>query len=162
MIGVLTYVLKFQIKQSERGISINKERDVNDLLRMYDKIGSSVNTLIMPPNMLGPDLNGKAVNESQYRVNTQIVPPNMIGPDLNGKDVHESQYRGMIGSLMNLTASRPNIQFSTDLYARHQANIRNPTLFLLRIFSANKQQSVAMFSTKAEDIAATGYCTIIL
>ncbi|GKC83007.1 hypothetical protein Tco_1138724 [Tanacetum coccineum] len=89
MIGVLTYFLKFQIKQSERGISINKERDVNDLLRMYDKIGSSVNTPIMPPNMLGPDLNGKAVNESQYR--------------------------GMIGPLMNLTASRPNIQFSTAL-----------------------------------------------
>ncbi|GKC01552.1 hypothetical protein Tco_0987688, partial [Tanacetum coccineum] len=64
---VLTYFLKFQIKQSERGISINKERDVNDLLRMYDKIGSSVNTPIMPSNMLGPDLNGKAVNESLYR-----------------------------------------------------------------------------------------------
>ncbi|GJR04080.1 hypothetical protein Tco_0527064 [Tanacetum coccineum] len=55
-------------------------------------------------------------------------------PDLNGKAVNESQYRGMIGSLMNLTASRPDIQFSTNLYARHQANIRNPTLFLLREF----------------------------
>ncbi|GKA53096.1 retrovirus-related pol polyprotein from transposon TNT 1-94 [Tanacetum coccineum] len=111
MIGVLTYVLKFQIKQSERGISINKERDVNDLLRMYDKIGSSVNTLIMPPNMLGPDLNGKAVNESQYR--------------------------GMIGPLMNLTASRPNIQLSTDLYARHQANkeshLNSQLISMLRI-----------------------------
>ncbi|GJR63224.1 putative reverse transcriptase domain-containing protein [Tanacetum coccineum] len=36
-----------KIKQSERGISINKEKDVNDLLRKYDKIGSSVNTPIM-------------------------------------------------------------------------------------------------------------------
>ncbi|GJV33056.1 hypothetical protein Tco_1393456 [Tanacetum coccineum] len=107
MIGVLTYFLKSQIKKSERGISINKEKNVNDLLRMYDKIGSSVNTLIMPPNMLGPNLNSKAVNEAQYR--------------------------GMIGPLMNLTTSRPNIQFSTT-YARHQANIRNPTLPLLRIF----------------------------
>ncbi|GJW81142.1 hypothetical protein Tco_0145117 [Tanacetum coccineum] len=78
-----------QIKQSERGISINKEKDVNDLLRKYDKIGSSVNTPIMPPNMLGHDLNGKAINESQYR--------------------------GMIGPLMSLTASRPNIQLSTAL-----------------------------------------------
>ncbi|GJZ87934.1 hypothetical protein Tco_0659716 [Tanacetum coccineum] len=66
------------------------KRYVKDLLRKYDKIGSSVNTPIMPPNMLGPNLNGKAVNESQYR--------------------------GMIGSLMNLTASRPDIQFSTNLY----------------------------------------------
>ncbi|GKB88225.1 hypothetical protein Tco_0960497 [Tanacetum coccineum] len=67
MMGVLTYFLGFQIKQSERGISINKEKDVNDLLRMYDKIDSSVNTPIMPPNMLGPDLNGNAVNECQNR-----------------------------------------------------------------------------------------------
>ncbi|GJV81742.1 hypothetical protein Tco_1517612 [Tanacetum coccineum] len=73
------------IKQSERGISINKEKDVNDLLRMYEKIDSSVNTPIMPPNMLGPDLNDKAVPKC-----------------------------------------------------------------------ANKQQSVAMFSTEAEDIAAAG------
>ncbi|GJR53025.1 hypothetical protein Tco_1403546 [Tanacetum coccineum] len=46
---------------------INKERYVKDLLRKYDKIGSSVNTQIVPFNMLGPDLNGKVVNESQYR-----------------------------------------------------------------------------------------------
>ncbi|GJW16342.1 hypothetical protein Tco_0020475 [Tanacetum coccineum] len=46
---------------------INKERYVKDLLRKYDKIGSSVNTPITTPNMLGPDLNDKAVNESQYR-----------------------------------------------------------------------------------------------
>ncbi|GJX71964.1 hypothetical protein Tco_0309135 [Tanacetum coccineum] len=61
MIGVLTYFLGFQIEQSERGISINKERYVKDLLKKYDKIGSSVNTPIVPPNILRPDLNGKAV-----------------------------------------------------------------------------------------------------
>ncbi|GJZ04163.1 retrovirus-related pol polyprotein from transposon TNT 1-94 [Tanacetum coccineum] len=83
----------FKIEQSKRGISIKKERYVKDLLRKYDKIGSSVNTLIVPPNMLGPDLNGKVVNESQYR--------------------------DMIGSLTKLTARRPDIQFSTCLYARH-------------------------------------------
>ncbi|GJV44097.1 hypothetical protein Tco_1428633 [Tanacetum coccineum] len=77
------------------------------------------------------------------------------------KVVNESQYRGIIGPLMNLAASRPNIQFSTA-YARHQANMRNPTLFLLRIFSANKQQSEAMFSTDAEDIADAGCYAIIL
>ncbi|GJR81009.1 hypothetical protein Tco_0151794 [Tanacetum coccineum] len=60
------------------------EKDVNDLLRMYDKIGSSENTANMPFNMLGSDLNSKVVNESQYK--------------------------GMIEPLMNLTASRPNIQ----------------------------------------------------
>ncbi|GJR20710.1 hypothetical protein Tco_0969237 [Tanacetum coccineum] len=41
------------------------------------------------------------------------------GPDLNGKAVNKSQYRGMIGSLMNLTTSRLDIQFSTDLYIKN-------------------------------------------
>nr|GEU57630.1 hypothetical protein [Tanacetum cinerariifolium] len=52
---------------TKRGILINKERYVMDLLGQYEKIGSSVSTLIVPPNMLGPDLNGKPINETQYR-----------------------------------------------------------------------------------------------
>ncbi|GJR13712.1 retrovirus-related pol polyprotein from transposon TNT 1-94 [Tanacetum coccineum] len=67
MMGVLTYFLRFQIKQSERGISINQEKYVKDLLKKYDINGSSVKTPMVPPNNLGPDLNGKSVNETQYR-----------------------------------------------------------------------------------------------
>ncbi|GKB27268.1 retrovirus-related pol polyprotein from transposon TNT 1-94 [Tanacetum coccineum] len=65
--GALTYFLGFQIKQSERGISINQEKYVKDLLKKYDINGSSVKTSMVHPNNLGPDLNGKAVNETQYR-----------------------------------------------------------------------------------------------
>ncbi|GJR80246.1 retrovirus-related pol polyprotein from transposon TNT 1-94 [Tanacetum coccineum] len=35
-------------------------------------------------------------------VKTPMVPPNKLGPDLNGKAINETQYRGMIGSLMYL------------------------------------------------------------
>ncbi|GJV36345.1 hypothetical protein Tco_1408822, partial [Tanacetum coccineum] len=98
-----------KIKQSERGISINQEKYVKDLLRKYDINGSSVKTSIVPPNKLGPDLNGKAANETQYR--------------------------GMIGSLMYLTASKPNIQFSSCLGARYQANPKESYLITIkRIF----------------------------
>ncbi|GJY31869.1 retrovirus-related pol polyprotein from transposon TNT 1-94 [Tanacetum coccineum] len=96
MMGVLTYFLGFQIKQSERGISINQEKYVKDLLKKYNINGLSVKTPMVPPNNLGHDLSGKAINETQYR--------------------------GMIGSLMYLTASRPDIQFSTFFCARYQAN----------------------------------------
>ncbi|GJX75321.1 retrovirus-related pol polyprotein from transposon TNT 1-94 [Tanacetum coccineum] len=97
------------IKQSERGISINQEKYVKDLLKKYDINGSSVKTLMVPPNKLGPDLNGKAVNETQYR--------------------------GMFGSLMYLTASRRDIQFSTCLCARYQANPKESYLIAVkRIF----------------------------
>ncbi|GKA09500.1 retrovirus-related pol polyprotein from transposon TNT 1-94 [Tanacetum coccineum] len=66
MMGVLTYFLGFQIKQSERGISINK-KICQGFAKKYDINGSSVKTPMVPPNNLGPDLSGKAVNETQYR-----------------------------------------------------------------------------------------------
>ncbi|GJW24620.1 retrovirus-related pol polyprotein from transposon TNT 1-94 [Tanacetum coccineum] len=61
------------------------------------------------------DINGSSMK-------TPMVPPNNLGPDLSGKAVNETQYRGMIGSLIYLTASRPDIQFSTCLCARYQPN----------------------------------------
>nr|GEV00872.1 hypothetical protein [Tanacetum cinerariifolium] len=51
-----------------------------------------------------------------------MVPPNKLGPDLNGKAINETQYRGMIRLLIYLTASRHDIQFSTCLCVRYQAN----------------------------------------
>ncbi|GKC23717.1 hypothetical protein Tco_1025867, partial [Tanacetum coccineum] len=101
--------LKNHIKQSERGISINQEKYVKDLLKKYDINGSSVKTPMAPPNNLGPDLKGKSVNETQYR--------------------------GMIGSLMYLTTSRPDIPFSTCLCARYRANPKKSHLIAIkRIF----------------------------
>ncbi|GJS30918.1 retrovirus-related pol polyprotein from transposon TNT 1-94 [Tanacetum coccineum] len=101
------------IKQSERGILINQEKYVKDLLKKYDINGSSVKTPMVPPDNLGPDLNGKTINETQYR--------------------------GMIGSLMYLTASRPDIQFSTCLCARYQANPKESHLIdVKRIFRCLK------------------------
>ncbi|GJR10075.1 hypothetical protein Tco_0792727 [Tanacetum coccineum] len=113
-----------------------------------------------------------------------MVPPNNLGPYLSGKAVNETQYRGMIGSLMYLTASRPDIQFSTCLCARYQANPKESHLIVVkRIFrylkekhlsacqllggklvcwSAKKHQSVAMPSAKAEYVAAAGCCANIL
>nr|GEX14309.1 hypothetical protein [Tanacetum cinerariifolium] len=109
MMGVFTYFLRFHIKQYERGISINQEKYVKDLLKKYDVNGSLVKTPIVTPNNLGPDLSGKAINDTQHR--------------------------GMIGSLMYLTASRPDIQFLTSFYARYQANPKESHLIAIkRIF----------------------------
>ncbi|GJY14366.1 hypothetical protein Tco_0384788 [Tanacetum coccineum] len=64
-----------------------------------------------------------------------MVPPNNLGPNLSGKAINETQYRGMIGSLMYLTASRPDIQFLTCLCARYQANPKESHLIAVkRIF----------------------------
>ena len=45
-----------------------------------------------------------------------------LDKDEDGKLVHRWLYRGMIGSLLCLTASRPDIMFATYLCARFQSN----------------------------------------
>ena len=42
--------------------------------------------------------------------------------DLVGKSVDPTLYRSMIGSLLYLTASKPNISYNVGVCARYQAN----------------------------------------
>ncbi|GKD32573.1 retrovirus-related pol polyprotein from transposon TNT 1-94 [Tanacetum coccineum] len=65
-------------------------------------------------------------------VKTPMVPPNNLGPDLAGKPVNETSYRGMIRSLMYLTVTRPDIQFSTVLCARYQSNPKESHLTAMK------------------------------
>nr|GEU97917.1 hypothetical protein [Tanacetum cinerariifolium] len=51
----------------------------------------------------------------------------------SGVFVNETRFRGMIGSLMYLTASRPDIQFSTCLCGRYQANPKESHLVDVKI-----------------------------
>nr|GEY18247.1 putative ribonuclease H-like domain-containing protein [Tanacetum cinerariifolium] len=52
--------------------------------------------------------------------NTPMDKENPWGKDRTGKDVDLHLYRSMIGSLMYLTASRPDIMFAVYACARHQ------------------------------------------
>nr|GEY21501.1 hypothetical protein [Tanacetum cinerariifolium] len=52
--------------------------------------------------------------------NTPMDKENPWGKDETGKDVDLHLYRSMIGSLMYLTASRPDIMFAVCACARHQ------------------------------------------
>ncbi|GKC15691.1 retrovirus-related pol polyprotein from transposon TNT 1-94, partial [Tanacetum coccineum] len=68
-------------------------------------------------------------------VKTPMVPPNNLGLDLASKPVNETSYRGMIGSLMYLTTTRLDIQFSIVLCARYQSNPKESHLTAMkRIF----------------------------
>ncbi|KAI3681543.1 hypothetical protein L6452_36342 [Arctium lappa] len=60
--------------------------------------------------------------ENSKPIGTLMAPGIKIGSDPSGKAVDIKTYRGMIGSLMYLTSSRPDIMFSTCLCARYQAN----------------------------------------
>ncbi|GKE15717.1 hypothetical protein Tco_1423294 [Tanacetum coccineum] len=109
-----------------------------------------------------------------------MVPLNNLGPDLNGKAVNETQYRGMIGSLMYLKGTLslgmwyPKCLgfdlkgYSDSDYAGCNIDRKSTSgacLLLggkLMCWSAKKQQSIAMSSAEAEYVAAAGCCANIL
>ncbi|GJW95512.1 retrovirus-related pol polyprotein from transposon TNT 1-94 [Tanacetum coccineum] len=55
-------------------------------------------------------------------VPTPMVEQAKLKLDLVGKPVDHTDYRSMIGSLMYLTSSRPDIMFATCMCARYQVN----------------------------------------
>nr|GFB65705.1 uncharacterized mitochondrial protein AtMg00810-like [Tanacetum cinerariifolium] len=55
-------------------------------------------------------------------VPTPMVEQAKLKLDLVGKPVDHTNYRSMIGSLMYVTSSRPDIKFATCMCARYQAN----------------------------------------
>ena len=55
---------------------------------------------------------------------TPISTSTALDADLDGEAVDQKEYRSMIGSLLYLTVTRPDIQFGVGLYARYQASPR--------------------------------------
>ena len=69
------------------------------------------------------------------KISTLMATSTKLDADEVGKIVDQKTYRGMIGSLLYLTASRPDIQFSVCLCARFQANPKESHLIAVkRIF----------------------------
>nr|GEV04283.1 hypothetical protein [Tanacetum cinerariifolium] len=58
---------------------------------------------------------------STNSTDTPIIENKKLDEDLQGKPVNTTLYRGMIGSLMYLTASRPDLIYAVCLCARYQA-----------------------------------------
>nr|GEW83521.1 retrovirus-related Pol polyprotein from transposon TNT 1-94 [Tanacetum cinerariifolium] len=86
---------------------------------------------------------------------TPLVPLNNLGLDLAGKPVNETLYRGMIGPLMYLTATRPDIYFSTVLCARYQTNLKESHLTAVK-------RILMYLKAEAEYVTAAGCCVSIL
>nr|GEX47997.1 hypothetical protein [Tanacetum cinerariifolium] len=94
-IGELNFFLGLQVLQKKDGIFLSQDKYVGDILK---KFGYS----------------------DVRSANTLIDKENPWGKDGTDKDVDIHLYRSMIGSLMYLTASRPDIMFDVCACARHQ------------------------------------------
>ncbi|GJS72880.1 putative ribonuclease H-like domain-containing protein [Tanacetum coccineum] len=162
--GELTFFLE-QVKQKEYGIFISQDKYVTEFLNFFGF--SDVKT-----------------------ANTPMETHKPLLKDADGEDVDEHLYRSMIGSLMYLTSSRPDIMFAVCACARFQVNPKSSHLYAVkRIFrylkgasldrkstaggcqflgcrliswQCKKQTLVANSTTKAEYIAAFNYCRHVL
>ena len=59
---------------------------------------------------------------------TLTLPSQVLEADEDGNKGSDKLYRGMIGSLLYLTASRPDIQLSMGICARFQFNLKQSNL----------------------------------
>ena len=76
-----------------------------------------------------------------------------------GKHIDQKLYRGMIGSLLYLTASRPDILFSICMCARFQSDPReNHYLAIKRIFKyLEGTQELGLWYSKSSSFELTAY-----
>ena len=110
MIGELTYFIGLQVKHVKDGIFISQTKYFYDLLKKFDLTDCS--SAITP-----------MATATKLEMNTKE------------SKVDISNYRGMVGSLLYLTASRPNIMFATCLCARFQDDpIESHLIAIKRIF----------------------------
>ena len=65
-------------------------------------------------------------------IKTPMSPNIKLTVDLLGKSVDSSLYRSMIGSLLYLTASRPDISYSVGVCVRYQPNPKESNIIALK------------------------------
>jgi hypothetical protein len=97
MMRELIFFLGIQVKQTKQGTFVHQAKYMKDLLKRFNMAElKPVSTLMSTAMSLGPDEDGEAVDQREYR--------------------------SMIGSLLYLTTTRPDIQFAVCLCARFQAS----------------------------------------
>ncbi|GKB12910.1 hypothetical protein Tco_0846833 [Tanacetum coccineum] len=108
--GELTFFLGLQVKQKADGIFISQDKYVAEILKKFDF--ANVKT-----------------------ASTPIETQKPLVKDKEASDVDVHLYRSMIGSLMYLTASRPDIMFAVCACSRFQVTPKSSHLSVVkRIF----------------------------
>nr|GFC89410.1 uncharacterized mitochondrial protein AtMg00810-like [Tanacetum cinerariifolium] len=98
MMEEMTFILGLQVNQSPCGIFINQSKYVLEILNKYGM-------------------------ESCDPISTPMEIKDKLDLVQNGTLVNATKYRSMIGALMYLTSSRPDIVHATCLCARYHAKL---------------------------------------
>ncbi|WVZ58379.1 LOW QUALITY PROTEIN: hypothetical protein U9M48_008658 [Paspalum notatum var. saurae] len=99
LMGELQFFLGLQIKQDLEGTFVHQAKYTRDILKKFNMGDSKPMKTLMSTNTA-------------------------LDADEDGEAVDQKKFRGMIGSLLYLTATRTDIQFAVCLCARYQASPR--------------------------------------
>ncbi|CAJ2665853.1 unnamed protein product [Trifolium pratense] len=135
LVGELTYFLGLQVKQMEDTIFISQEKYARNIVKKFGMEGGSHKRTPAPTHL-------------------------KLTKDEKGVDVDQSLYRSMIGSLLYLTASRPDIMFAVGVCARYQSEPKMSHLTQVkRIFKyVNGTCGYGILYTHGNDSTLIGYC----
>nr|GEZ27981.1 uncharacterized mitochondrial protein AtMg00810-like [Tanacetum cinerariifolium] len=134
MIGQMPFFLGLQISQSPRGIFLNQSKYASEIIKKYGLVTSD-------------------------SVDTPMVEKNKLDEDLHRTPVDATLYRVMIGSLMYLTSSRPDLIHVVCLCARYQTtSIEKHLNAVKRIFRYLKGTiNMGLWYSKDTDMSLTTY-----
>ncbi|XP_070020821.1 uncharacterized mitochondrial protein AtMg00810-like [Nicotiana sylvestris] len=134
MMGELNFFLGLQVKQSPKGISICQQKYIKELLKRFDMEASKV-------------------------IDTPTATGTRLDMDEIGSPVNQTMYRGIIGSLLYLTANRPDIVFSVGLCARFQSNPKESHLKAAKriLIYLKGTQDLVMYYPSSDSFNLIGY-----
>jgi len=135
MMGKLKFFLGLQIKQCKDRIYIHQQKYIKELLKKFEM-------------------------EESKSMKTSMHTSCALAKDENGKKVNQTIYKGMIESLLYLTASRLDIMFSICLCARFQSDPKESHLIAVkRIFIyLVGTTNLSLMYKHTDNYRLTGYC----
>nr|GEY17533.1 hypothetical protein [Tanacetum cinerariifolium] len=143
----LTFFLGLQVKQKDDGIFISQDEYVADILKKIDFANVKTISTPMEPGHAGDPtrcnwMMGHGQDpRAQMSGDGEKEPNKTLIKDAKAEDVDVYLYRSMIGSLMYLTTSRPDIMFAVCACARFQVTPNTSHLHSVkRIFRYLKGQ----------------------
>jgi hypothetical protein len=134
MIGELSYFLSLQIKQLKNGTFVSQGRYIKDMLKKFSMIDSKA-------------------------ISTPIGTNGNLDSDTSGNMVDQKSYGSMIGSLLYVTTTRPDVMFNVRTCARFQASPRESHLKAIkRILRYLKYtQNIGLWYPKGAKFELIGY-----
>ena len=107
MVGELTFFLGLQVKQKKEGIFVSQEKYARNIVKKFWL-------------------------DSKKHASTPMSLSTKLNVDSFRVEVSPTLYRSIIGSLLYLTASRPDIEFSVGVCARYEATPKDSHLTAVR------------------------------